>query len=453
MPTPSIVVRHDEPVDTDTLDRDKYAAAFAELSLTCETPMVIGLFGGWGTGKTTLMQLVRRHLADRAATVWFDSWLHQYDETPALALLQSAVQQHNMGEAGKKLVLTVAAAFGSALMQRFTGIGIEDMKAAMQQFEEERFQVREVRSRLRDYFAEVVARITDDRKKRLVIFIDDLDRCSAETTLAMLEALKLYLNLPNCVYFLGVDRSALERSITHRYGDRAVSDIHYLDKIVQLPFTIPPISPGSIDGFVSSLLSEPLADCKPILLAGLGDNPRRVKRFLNSLVLNHQLALQAALPNYDPRLLTLLLLAQHRDPEVYDRLVDDPQRFAEIYAGDGDAEARKALIGDDVRLARAFELLPHDAVRSIESYLYLTEIAGVSAIDEVEVILLETGETKIAVIKVIREFSGLPLKEAKAITDAPPQVVMRTTRDRARELVKQLAERGAHAEIGIVAPE
>jgi len=48
----------------------------------------------------------------------------------------------------------------------------------------------------------------------------------------MMEALKLYLNLPGFVYFLGVDRSALERSISHRYGDGAVAEIQYLDKIV-----------------------------------------------------------------------------------------------------------------------------------------------------------------------------------------------------------------------------
>ena len=70
---------------------------------------------------------------------------------------------------------------------------------------------------------------------------------SPPETLALLEALKLYLNLDGCVYFLGVDREALERSVRYHYKDTEISETSYLDKIVQLPFTIPPVAPESMD--------------------------------------------------------------------------------------------------------------------------------------------------------------------------------------------------------------
>ena len=72
-----------------------------------------------------------------------------------------------------------------------------------------------------------------------------------------------------------------------------------------------------MDGFVGSLLPKELESCKTLLVRGLGDNPRQVKRFISTLALNHQLASELSIPDYDPKLLVLVLLVQNLAWELY----------------------------------------------------------------------------------------------------------------------------------------
>ena len=81
---------NDEPIAQDTLDRDKYATAFANMVTKCQTPLVVGLYGSWGVGKTSLMKLTEAKISDRdARKVWFDPWQHQFNDDPLLAMVQT----------------------------------------------------------------------------------------------------------------------------------------------------------------------------------------------------------------------------------------------------------------------------------------------------------------------------------------------------------------------------
>lgn len=455
MNSPRTVALNDEPSIEDQLGRDNYATALARLAQTCETPMVIGIYAGWGAGKTTLMHLIQAKLdPSLATTVWFDSWLHQYDDSPAVALLQTMVQELNLGEEGKKIILTVAAALSGALMKKLTGLAINDVKELLSQYEEEQFHVREVRARLREYFHKLTQAATMGGTRRLIFFIDDLDRCSAETTLSMLEALKLYLNIPGCVYFLGVDRSALERSISHRYGDKSISELQYLDKIVQLPFAVPPTTPDAMEQYVSSLLSEPLLPSRPVLIRGLGDNPRRAKRFVNTLALNHELAGAGDIADYDVSILAAVLLIQYRSPRLYERIADNPSLMSRAIAADLSDNEAKDLFGDDRRLHRALRSIPKEATSNIGHYLYLTKVAGLDAasdVDEFEVVVIESGANKVSVIKAVREITSLGLKEAKDLVDGAPRSVGRFPRTVAQQVARKLEDAGASIEMQITA--
>ncbi len=78
-------------------------------------------------------------------------------------------------------------------------------------------------------------------KTKLVIIIDDLDRCEPEVAFAIFEAMKLYLNFDNCIFLLSIDQKAIERIIQLKYekeNTKATSKL-YLEKIVQDVFHIP----------------------------------------------------------------------------------------------------------------------------------------------------------------------------------------------------------------------
>jgi uncharacterized protein YjbI with pentapeptide repeats len=375
---PMGIIHHDEPTAFDRLNRRQYAAAFARLASSCETPLVVGLYGGWGVGKTSLMNLIRKGLDDRTTrSVWFDAWQHQFDDSPALAMLHATVDQLGLRGQAKKLLTVIATALGSAALKATTGMTVEDIDKVGRRYEEEQFEIREARVRLQEYFRRVLEEAQGGDKCRIVFFIDDLDRCGPGQVLSVLETLKLYLNVPNCVYFLGVDRAALERSVRFHYKDQDISEVSYLDKIVQLPFTIPPIAPDAMQGFVSSLLADALRPCAAMLVSGLGDNPRQAKRFVNTLLLNHELALGARIEGYDVRLLALLLLVQYRNPELYRRICRQPSLLQQFI---GNTEVTRKLhrehFPQDENLSAALQTAELYDDTPLTEYVHLTQVSS-----------------------------------------------------------------------------
>lgn len=381
----------DEACAEDQLGREKFAKAFAELAQQCQTPMTIGIYGTWGMGKTQFMKLVEKELLEtEAQVVWFDPWLHQFDDNPALALAQALAAKIPNGEAKeevKKIILTMAGAITGGIINKISGMSTVDIKHLASQYEEGRFLVREEREKLQEHFRKLVA-LAMDGKKRMVFFIDDLDRCMPDKALRLLEALKLYLNVKNCVYFLGVDHEVLEKGIELEYSGLDIGEAEYLDKIVQMPFHIPPVEPGCMDGFVKSLLSKELEECCEVLVEFLGNNPRSVKRFINTLTLNHLMARDILNEKnddepYDPRVLALILLIQLTNKSLYRRLVLKPEvlhslgRPTEELSEEEAKEVEQEFSSQpELRTAMKFVALPRPA--RLEEYIYLAVVTGVS---------------------------------------------------------------------------
>ena len=327
------LIHNDEPAKIDLLNRSQYARAFAELAQICETPLVIGLYGPWGIGKTTMMQQIRASLEQsNVKTVWFDPWQNQFNDYPAVSLLQALVESIENTRTKtrcREILADIARAFSAIMLSSATELGV-DIKTLFAQYEEDRFRARSIQAKLKDYFEELIRTVHGKLKdSRIVFFIDDLDRCMPETVLKVLESLKLYLNLPNCVYFLAVDKLALERSIEYHYQGIGTDHVHYLDKMVQLPFFIPPIASDCLTEFINALLSPPLQICVDLLVIGLGENPRQIKRFINTLTLNH-LLMTALDPRYDPRILTFILLIQYLDTTLYQKIANQPELLMQL---------------------------------------------------------------------------------------------------------------------------
>lgn len=324
-------INNDQPTTDDRLNRDQYAEAFAGLFATCETPLVVGLYGGWGLGKTSLMKQIEAKLdLGRTVPLWFNLWSHQDDDNPIVSLAQSlAVQCGVRNKATKKLLTLIAVAFGDKLLNHTIGLKIWDLIKIGERYEDENYQKRDAKILLRSHFQALVNQLRGGTKKRLIIFLDDIDRCMPDKTLRILEALKLYLDLPGCVFVLALDHHVVRNAISIQYKDLAFKESDYLDKIIQLPFTVPPIEPLSMASFLEPLLPQDLQGCKQILVTGLGENPRQVKRLVNILVFNHRLAAVSEIRNYDPKILAFLLLIQLQDPEQYRKLVQGTDSLAD----------------------------------------------------------------------------------------------------------------------------
>ncbi len=120
-----------------------------------------------------------------------------------------------------------------------------------------------------DYSSELgfMWRIRDDLQRladslpaemKVIVFIDDLDRCDPEKAVEVLEAVKLLLDLDRFIVFLGLDTRVITEAVEQHYGkvfqEAGLTGYEYLDKIVQIPFSIPTPNPDEISDYLGYLM-------------------------------------------------------------------------------------------------------------------------------------------------------------------------------------------------------
>ncbi|MCD4806050.1 MAG: pentapeptide repeat-containing protein [Methanococcoides sp.] len=137
------------------------------------------------------------------------------------------------------------------------------------------------------------------RNKRIVIFIDDLDRCLPEKAIEILESIKLFLDVQNCIIVLGIDERVISKSMEVKYKDFLIgenkeipiSGDNYLEKFIQLGFKLPIISDKNIEEYINNLkVPDFYAPFLEMIIKGVENNPRKIKRFFNIIELHRKLA-------------------------------------------------------------------------------------------------------------------------------------------------------------------
>jgi hypothetical protein len=136
----------------------------------------------------------------------------------------------------------------------------------------------------------------NDVDYRIVIFIDDLDRCLPEKSLEVIESIKSFFDLQGIVFVLGMNSNSITSIIRQKYGnDTTITGFDFLKKIVQLPFLIPEWNETDMHKFIDEVIinelqgSEDLIDAlknnKEMIIRAVEKNPREMKRFTNNIIL------------------------------------------------------------------------------------------------------------------------------------------------------------------------
>jgi hypothetical protein len=143
----------------------------------------------------------------------------------------------------------------------------------------------------------------NDRGCRLFILVDDLDRCLPEDALQVFEAIKLFLDAPGCGFVVALDREVIRKGLAVRYGrlgeygrgQDLIDPDQYIEKTISLSFDLPRLTSDDIESLIDSAkLPRTLSkEQKSLVASALGPNPRRIKRFMNTLRVQLELA-QAA---------------------------------------------------------------------------------------------------------------------------------------------------------------
>jgi hypothetical protein len=365
MPDATFRILLDVPSKNPELGFAETANALARIIEDSEPQFAIGIFGGWGSGKTTLMRAIEERLSDRRrdasrriVPVQFSAWRYEKEQHLIVPLLDTVRErliswsEERETEAGKKVASRTASTIGKAMNAIVAGfsmnIGVPgalqvsyDANKSLERASRLTANQRAARVSRSFYHASFRALeqsfeefVGQRGGRRIVVFVDDLDRCLPEGALEVLESMKLFFDIEGFVFVVGLDRAVVEYIVDAKYwrddapfhlvstappngnGDHAeetagplrvreqvpVSGTDYIKKIFQVPFTLAPVDVGQLDDFLRAVYRDgglPDAQQEDIrdkvvphlayLVRGSGVNPREIKRYINAYTLQRMI--------------------------------------------------------------------------------------------------------------------------------------------------------------------
>ncbi|MCW8199746.1 hypothetical protein D8B23_15320 [Verminephrobacter aporrectodeae subsp. tuberculatae] len=327
----------DRPADKDLLRWSNFTEGLARsFSLPEDSEsIVVGIEGEWGSGKSTLIGLIKKSLSEenpKPIIIEFNPWMVSGTE----ALVETLIIQIAAGirkspekegwKTASKLLRYAASIKHLKFLKCFPGTGFvgnlaEEFGNTFEEFHKtiekslSEIDISERRSDVIDELAEL--------GQPLIIIVDDIDRLPPEEIRSIIQTIKAVVDFPRTLYLLAYDRSIVARALgsnNEKDGDR------YLEKIVQVAYPIPMVSQRQLKKFAEEKISILLTELEITLhpfeesryesaidqVASLSRHMRDIVRLVNRLL--------------------LILPATHKEVDVTDAIVFETlsQRFSKL---------------------------------------------------------------------------------------------------------------------------
>lgn len=259
---PPLEVPADDPFRFDVLGRKPLVEFLCGLIERAGGPFVLALDSPWGSGKTTLISMLRAELARQGyCCIYFNAWEIDYVTDPLVALV-SSIDRVELGgsSAGKtfkqhlkkvRKVTSVVARRSVVAAAKAVTIGALDLEeeveaAAAELAGESAKDIVEVfqkeRSLLNIFRSELEAAVAQlgpaGKKPSLIFFVDEMDRCRPTFALELLERIKHLFDVSNIVFVISLDKSQLGTSLSAVYG-HGLDAQEYLRRFFDLEYLVP----------------------------------------------------------------------------------------------------------------------------------------------------------------------------------------------------------------------
>ena len=220
-----------------------------------EQPAVVAITGGFGTGKSVVLQMCAAVLRAEGATVAeFNAWQQSHAQDPLIDLV--AALSSERGEVWKS-VLEFALRLSSPVVSGLTGgiVRPDSLLEALQKAERDPFAAWGATEKHVDKFKSALADVVAGSQGPFIVLIDELDRCLPDYAMELLNVTRHLFDVPGVVIVLGVNRSELGHRVQQVYGERCDADA-YLRRFVDLPIELP--RPGShhLSGYTRGVVAS-----------------------------------------------------------------------------------------------------------------------------------------------------------------------------------------------------
>lgn len=259
-------------------------------------PISIGVFGNWGSGKSSLMLLLQQSLHEWEEShqnehsiilqVYFNSWQFESYDSTKLTMIESILEALDKDINTRKNVFERA----DDLLARinFLKVGVFILKKAydnltpdwMKKWLPKKDDIDKITGKdkynnlledvtkgntskfiatFRELFGDLV---NDMGYKAVIVYVDDLDRCDPKRIIGCLEAVKLFVNVKKTAFVIGADERIIEYAISQHYPiqmkkeDISSPFSDYLEKLIQLPYKLPRLSDNEQETYITLLLCK-----------------------------------------------------------------------------------------------------------------------------------------------------------------------------------------------------
>lgn len=274
-------------------------------------PISVGVFGNWGAGKSTILELTKSSLekdTEDYIQIHFDAWMFEgFDdakaallETIASELLKEAKKTENdkgliekaaeFSERVDKIRLLGMLAEGGAALSGFPIFGLsqkligwfgEDDEELESQIGEDDFDIGDAKTVVDKVskftkkskgvlktkkklsppteirkFRSAYSSLLEGFRKPLIVYVDNLDRCSPINAISTLEAIRLFLFLPNTAFVIAADEDMIRLAVPQFHkGASQRHQTDYLDKLIQIPVHVPKPGIAEVRAYLIMLIA------------------------------------------------------------------------------------------------------------------------------------------------------------------------------------------------------
>ena len=250
--------------------------------------LVVALYGAWGTGKSTILNFILRYLEqdpdnEAPIVVRFNPWWFAGQEDLVRRFFRQFEASLFKAKARRRRLLKKVAAFSEAIATTpvpYAASAAKVVKALVEAGDVVALK------------EELVSALASEAT-RVVVVIDDIDRLDANEIRQLFQLVKAIADFPNVIYLLAFDRDVVVSALDLAVGNKGND---YLEKIVQVPFAIPPVDRSKLQALLFTRLNSLLGDVPEeqfdqqhwgnIYLDGIEPfirKPRDVVRLINAL--------------------------------------------------------------------------------------------------------------------------------------------------------------------------